>query len=217
MQLCSFIGAVTFYRNMFPKHSHILVPLTAFVRGKGPLKWTDECQYTFAHMVATMAHNVFLRYPDHNKPFHIYCEASDLQLGAVITQDGAPVAFYSCKLNQAQQNYTIGEKEILSIVETLKEYCTMLYGCQHIYVYRDHKNNMFNNLQTQHVLCWQLFLEDYAAKFHYIKGESNSPADTLSCLPFDERQNPPVRHDHLSNHYDATGHNKKPEVIFFAS
>jgi RNase H-like domain found in reverse transcriptase len=40
-------------------------------------------------MKATMANNAFLRYPDHNKPFHIYCDTSDLQLGDVITQDGA--------------------------------------------------------------------------------------------------------------------------------
>jgi hypothetical protein len=56
---------------MFPKRSHILAPLTALVRGKGPLKWTDECQCGFVQMKATMAHDAFLRYPDHNKPFHI--------------------------------------------------------------------------------------------------------------------------------------------------
>jgi Integrase zinc binding domain len=72
----------------------------------------------------------------------------------------------------------------------------------------DHKNNTFINLQTQCVLCWQLFLEDYVVKFRYIKGESNSLADALSCLPFDERQNPPDWHDHPSNQYDATVHNK---------
>jgi RNase H-like domain found in reverse transcriptase len=101
-------------------------------------------------MKAVMAQDAFLRYPDHNKPFHIYCDASDLQLGAVIVQDNAPVAFYSHKLNSAT------EKEILSIVKTLKEYCTLLYGCQNIYVCTDH--NTFTNLQTQHVLCWHLFL-----------------------------------------------------------
>jgi hypothetical protein len=63
----------------------------------------------------------------------------------------------------------------------------MLYGCQNIYVYRDHKNNTFNNLQTQCVLCWRLFLEDYAVQFRYMNGESNSLADALSRLPFDER------------------------------
>ena len=108
----------------------------------------------------------------------------------MITQDNQPVAFYSRKLNNAQRNYTVGEKELLSVVETLKEYRTMLYGCPDITVYTDHKNNTFQNIQTQRVLRWRLFLEDYGVKFQYIKGESNSLADALSRLPFDERQNP---------------------------
>jgi hypothetical protein len=83
----------------------------------------------------------------------------------------------------------------------------------HLYVYTDHKNNSFNNLQTQHVLCWQLFLEDYAVKFHYIKGESNSLAATLSRLPFNERQNPPDCHDHPSNLYDATGQTQNTQKL----
>jgi RNase H-like domain found in reverse transcriptase len=94
-------------------------------------------------MKAVMAKDAFLRYPDHNKPFHIYCDASDLQLGAVIMQENAPIPFYSCKLNNAQKNYTVGEKELLYAVATLKEYQTMLYGCPNIYVYTDHKNNTF--------------------------------------------------------------------------
>jgi hypothetical protein len=87
----------------------------------------------------------------------------------------------------------------------------MLYGCQNIYVYTDHKNNTFTNLQTQRVLHWRLFLEDFAIQFRYIKGESNSLADALSRLPFDERQNPPDWHDHPRNHYDSKGQNKTLE------
>jgi RNase H-like domain found in reverse transcriptase len=100
---CSFIGAVTFYCDMFPRRSHILAPLTALVGGKCPLKWTAECQQAFMQMKAVMAQDAFLRYPDYNKPFHIYCDASDLQLWAVIMQENAPVAFYSCKLNSTQK------------------------------------------------------------------------------------------------------------------
>jgi hypothetical protein len=53
---------------------------------------------------------VILTFPDFSKPFHIYTDASDTQLGAVITQDEELIAFYSRKLNSAQKRYTTGEK-----------------------------------------------------------------------------------------------------------
>jgi hypothetical protein len=60
-----------------------------------------------------------LTFPDFSKPFHIYTDASDTQLGAAITQDDKPISFYSIKLNSAQKRYTTGEQELLLIVETL--------------------------------------------------------------------------------------------------
>jgi hypothetical protein len=109
-----------------------------------------------------------------------------IRIGSVIIQEGIPVAFFSRKLNSAQRNYTTGEKEILSIVETLREYKTMLFGCPELHIYTDHKNLTFSSFQTQRVLRWRLFLEEFGPTFHYIKGESNAAADALSRLPFDE-------------------------------
>jgi hypothetical protein len=61
-----------------------------------------------------------LCYPDFNKSilFHLYTDASDHQLGAVIMQDKKPIAFHSRKLNTAQKQYTTTERELLSAIET---------------------------------------------------------------------------------------------------
>ena len=79
---------------MFPKQSHILALLTSQV-GKRRLQWTSECQQVFDTAKAVMTKQAFLTYPYHNKPFHVFCDASDLQLDSAIIQDNKPVAFLS--------------------------------------------------------------------------------------------------------------------------
>ena len=80
-------------------------------------------------------------YPDFSKPFEIYTDASATQLGAVITQDIRPLAFFSRKLLDTQKQYIVTKIELLAIVEALKEFKGMLWGKQ-IVVYTDHKNLM---------------------------------------------------------------------------
>ena len=128
-----------------------------------------------------LSKQVLLTYPDFKKPFDVHTDASDIQLGAVISQDNMPIAFYSRKLNQAQQNYTTMEREILSIVETFKEYHNILLE-QTIKVYTDHKNLTYTKFNTQRVIRWRMVIEDFGPEFIYIPGPTNIVADAMSRL-----------------------------------
>ncbi len=88
-----------------------------------------------------------------------------MQLGAVITRDNRPIAFFSRKLSKTQQKYSVTEIELLAIVETLKEFKGMLWG-QDIKVYTDHKNltRYALGLTSDKVERWRLLLKEYAPK-----------------------------------------------------
>jgi hypothetical protein len=109
---------------MWPSRAHILKPLTdqSSLKKKAPIKWKVEMQKVFIKMHLLMVANALAAYPNHNKQFDVYTDASDFQLGACIIQEGRLVAYFSRKLTKSQQNYTITEKELLSIVATLKEF-----------------------------------------------------------------------------------------------
>ena len=101
-----------------------------------------------------MACNNLLTYLYFNKTFKIHTDASVFQLGAVISPKEKPISFYSRKLTYAQQRYTVTERELPSIVETLKYFRTILIG-QKLRIYTDHKNLTCKNVNTDIVLRWK--------------------------------------------------------------
>ena len=98
-----------------------------------------------------MSKETLLRYPDSSKEFEIYADASKAYLRAVISQDGKPIAFYSRRLSDCQTRYTTTERELLAIIEILKEFRKNLLG-QKIIIHTDQKNLTYAKFNTDRVI-----------------------------------------------------------------
>jgi hypothetical protein len=151
----------------------------------------------FDNAKAAIAKETVFAYPDFLKSFEIYTDASSMQLGAIITQDNRPIVFFSRKLSQTQQKYSVMDIELLAIVETLKEFKGMLMG-QDIKVYTDHENLTRDalGLTSNRVYHWRLLLEECAPEIKYIKEIHNTVVDVILRLEYDPKLNKTNEYTH---------------------
>jgi RNase H-like domain found in reverse transcriptase len=153
-----------------------LGPLTTLMAKEVPWKWGKEQQEAFEEIKKVISKDTMLAFPRFDKPFHVYTDM----------QEGRPLAFYSRKLNRAQKRYTTGEQELLSRVETLKEFRNILLG-QKVIVHTDHKNIRCGNQTKDHEM------EATAQRVWPIipsrESEHNVVADALSHIHTKEDEN----------------------------
>ena len=82
-----FIGVVTFNKTMCSRRLHVLAPLHKLT-GVGASVWEPRHEQAFQNMKVMVPADAMSYYPDLNKPFKIYTNASEYQMGATIIQDG---------------------------------------------------------------------------------------------------------------------------------
>ena len=142
-------------------------------------KWTDVEQKASDGIRQAVDHDTLSAYPDFNKRLDIHTDASDLNIRAVIIHNEKPIFFYSHKLTGPKMRYTVTEKELLSIVKTLKEFCTILL-VQQFKICTDHKNLTCKNFNNHRVLWWRHIIEEYSPDINYIPGAKNMVVYALS-------------------------------------
>ena len=81
-----------------------------------------------------------LKLPDYSKPFRIdlAADASDVAVGAELSQNGQPVAFYSKKLTPTEARYHVTDWELLAIYQACMKWRQYLHG-HRCTIYTDHK------------------------------------------------------------------------------
>ena len=183
-----FLGMMSYYRRFIPEFSSIAACLFEVTKMKVNFKWTDVERNAFNKLKMLLIQAPVLIYPDFEKAFAIYTDASNVGVGGVLTQvveeKALPVAFASRQLNTSERNYTTSEKEMLAIVWCTKHFNNYIYG-REIVLYTDHKplvslvkakepNGRLNRLLMK--------IQDLNYKLIYHPGKDNHTADALSRI-----------------------------------
>lgn len=187
-QVRSFVGFVNYFRRFIDHFAEKARPLNQLLNGQrkkhAKVVWTAECQQAFEVLKKCLTTAPVLAVPDFSKLFVVEADASDLCLGAVLLQDGHPVAYESRTFLPAERNYHTTERELCAVVHALKTWRCYLWGNQFT-IMSDHEPLKY--LQNKGTLTarqarWSEFLSAFNYVWVYKKG-STMMADALSRLP----------------------------------
>lgn len=208
-QLRRFLGLFNFYRRCIPKAADLLAPLVVFLEGhknkkKHPrsnanssaeqLVWNEEATHSFEASKEAIAHATLIRHPIPSAQLSLWVDASNVAVGGSLMQLSnniwEPIAFYSCKLNKSQKNWSTYDRELYAIYSSIKKFRHMLEGRTFI-IYTDQKPLIYAfNQKPEKCSPRQLRHLDYISQFstdiRYKKGSDNTVADALSRIEIDD-------------------------------
>ncbi|XP_010546454.1 PREDICTED: uncharacterized protein LOC104818535 [Tarenaya hassleriana] len=179
----SFHGLASFYRRFVKDFRPIAAPLTEVIKKNVRFKWGDAQEAAFQLLKEKLTNSPLLSLPDFSKAFEVECDASGVGIGAVLMQEGKPIAYFSEKLSGAQLNYPTYDKELYALVRALQTWQHYLWPKEFI-IHTDHE--ALKHLKGQQRLNkrhakWVEFIETFPYVIRYKQGKENVVADALSC------------------------------------
>ena len=137
----SFLGHAGFYRRFIKDFSKISKPLCSLLEKDFAFVFDEHCLHAFEELKKKLVSAPIIVAPDWSLPFEVMCDASDVALGVVLGQRKNKVfhsIYYASKtISGAQLNYTVTEKELLSVVYAFDKFRSYLVGTK-VIVYTDH-------------------------------------------------------------------------------
>lgn len=160
----SFLGLAGYYRRFIKDYSLLAAPLYDLT-AKSAFNWNPKAEAAFISLKKAMATDVILRYPDFSRPFIVDCDASEIGMGAVLSQlapDGErPIVMESRKFTPAEGKWHIREKEALAIKWALEKFRHYLLGCEYV-VRTDHSSlEWLLQAKSGRLQRWALALQEF--------------------------------------------------------
>lgn len=180
-ELRGFLGLTGYYRKFVKGYEILAKPLTALLQKK-TFQWTAEAQVAFEVLKEAMINTPVLALPDFSRQFTVKTDACATGIGAVLSQEGHPVAYYNKALSVANQQLSIYEKEFLAVIMAVDKWRQYLNRGLFI-IKTDHQSLAHLNDQAlttdlQRKAMHKLVGLEF--KIQYKKGVDNGAADTLS-------------------------------------
>ena len=182
----SFLGHAGFYRRFIKDFSKIARPLCRLLEKETKFNFDDSCKAAFEEIKLRLVQAPIMAAPEWDQGFEIMCDDSDFAMGAVLGQRKEKIfraIYYASRtFNEAQENYSTTEKEILAIVFACEKFRPYILG-SHVVVHMDHaaiKYLMSKKEAKPRLIRWVLLLQEFDLEIKDKRGCDNVIADHLS-------------------------------------
>ncbi|XP_064458840.1 uncharacterized protein K02A2.6-like [Ornithodoros turicata] len=190
-ELRTFLGMINFVSRFIPNASQVSAPLRELLKTDTIWEWSTRHKDSFKELREALTKAPVLAYFQAHKPVTLSVDASQDGVGAVLTQEGHPVAYSSRSLTETQQRYAQIEKEMVAIVHGCEKFHEYIFGQPSVKVESDHKplEAIFKKplhgcpLRLQRM---RLALQKYPINVVYKPGKEMFIADALSRFPKQE-------------------------------
>ena len=189
-----FLGMVGYYRKFISRFADAARPMTKLTRKDTKFEWSDDCQSGFEYLKTCLTESPILKYPNPQKRYVVFTDASDQAAAAVLNQEykdddneikEMPIAYLSAQFSDTQFKWSTVVKEGYAIYYAIKKWRHYLEDAE-ILLKSDAKSlQKFLNGRTDNLNLdrWSLELQGRNIQVEHIPGYKNKAADCLSRLP----------------------------------
>jgi hypothetical protein len=210
----SLLGFTSFLRAHIRSYCNVVSPIQAILTTKIKEKqgkniniehlWTTECDNAWAIIKKLLLDEKrVLAFPDSNKRYVLYTDASKLAMSAVLMQEYPegmrPVGYWSKAFKGSQLNWAALVKEARGVVEAVQNFSVFIAGCK-ILLRCDHKPlERFLERKTKNEMVnrWSMLIQEYDIEFLWVSTDENL-SDYLSRLGTDSLSQ---KHDEVGNEF----------------
>ncbi|KAM9985839.1 hypothetical protein ACTFIZ_002137 [Dictyostelium cf. discoideum] len=190
-ELQRLIGTLNFFRKFVDNFASKIKPIYQLLRQDTTFEWNEAYKSICINIIEKLKNDkIILVYPDTKKPFKLETDASDIGVGATLSQDHGIISFYSRTIRDTEKNFSASEKECLSVVCALEEFHYII-GTQETLVVTDNSavsflRNDLGKIRNKRLINWNVKLASYNITFKYRSGKENTIADALSRCPVEK-------------------------------